>query len=96
MPDTTLEEARRCPKCGEPGAPGGFVPQRDKSKVYTFHCENNRCKWFETGGWLVHVNPDGSIHEATRHKKQFPAIPDRTEEVRAMIDRDIQRSMTRE
>lgn len=42
--------------------------------------------------WLFDVNPDGSIPEPKPHRKAYPAIPDRTEQVQAAVDAEIARS----
>lgn len=94
MADTTLEEAARCPLCDQPGRPDGIEPQKDGSRIHKFVCENNgRCRWAGGAPWVVQVRKDGSVVQAQKHKKQFPAIPDRTEEVRARIDDEIRRSL---
>ncbi len=73
---TTLEEAKRCPICKEPGEHTGTSRGQDfdKSTVNEFTCKNERCRWFETS-WLVQVRPDGSIAEraqgARGQDKQF-------------------------
>jgi len=71
--DTTLEEARRCPRCNEPGELGEKRPVsvwgRDGRRImgitpgamlHLFYCRNKRCKWFNTP-WEVQINPDGTI-----------------------------------
>jgi hypothetical protein len=87
MTDTTLNEAKRCPKCSEPGK-SVDVKQDRKGKLYVFGCENSRCRWYQTT-WTVEVRPDGSIPEPRQHVKQFHAIPDRTDQVRENIDKQI-------
>jgi hypothetical protein len=74
MADTTFEEARRCPKCAEPGQ--GPIRKRPISvwnsdgtrrhgitpgaMLHEFMCKNERCRWFNTS-WQVQINPDGTI-----------------------------------
>jgi hypothetical protein len=73
---STLEEASRCPKCKEPGDIGARRPTAKPGfDVLGVTCQNEACKWFETG-WLVQINPDGSIPEpapegTVRGDKQF-------------------------
>lgn len=87
--ETTLEIARRCPKCQQPGDFAGKHPAprtvTPGAMLHVFVCKNRRCRWFDTTCRIVQVNPDGSIPEPTmRRQKSFPAIPDRTAEVNAM------------
>lgn len=78
---TTLEEARRCPRCNELGE---HVEKEDRylrsgtargSKITNFYCRNSRCKWFNTS-WTVQVRPDGTIPDALLYRdKKFPELP---------------------
>jgi hypothetical protein len=73
----TYEEAKRCPKCKQPGrlksVENPIVSPEDRvrfdiqrgAKVETYVCINERCRWFETG-WVVQLNPDGSIPDRTQ------------------------------
>jgi hypothetical protein len=85
----TYEEAKRCPKCKQPGrlksVENPLVSPEDRTrfgiqrgaKVETYVCINERCRWFETG-WVVQLNPDGSIPDRTQalaKDKQYPALP---------------------
>jgi len=96
MTETTLEEARRCPKCQEPGlfisknaAPKGEGITRG-AELHTFNCDNSRCKWYGQVCRVIQVNPDGSIPTPEKRRlKHFPAVPDLTDVVRARIDRQI-------
>lgn len=90
MTDTTLDEARRCPRCEELGELGTYRPMRGGSKLHTVTCRNERCRWYETS-WVVQVMSDGSIAKPQKHDKFFPSVPDRSEEVRANVDRMLQR-----
>jgi len=92
--DTTLEEASRCPLCHTPGRLEKTEPQRDGSRIHFFVCANiNRCRWADGAPWIVQVRRDGTVVQAQKHQKKFPAIPDRTEEVRRRVDEDIRRSL---
>lgn len=97
MPDTTYEEARRCYKCGEPAM---LVKQeivrklgvKRGTEIHTFRCMNPRCRMCGENVRTIQVNPDGSIPQPrAERQKMFPELPDRTEEVRAAIDRQILR-----
>ncbi len=76
MADTTHEEARRCPKCQEPGNLINKIRQNRPTKrgmctVETYRCDNKRCKtFFDT--WIVQVNDDGTIPTRPRGPKEFP------------------------
>jgi len=101
--DTTLEEARRCFKCDQPGRKAGEGPaptrNRDGTRKFgiapgtmlqTYICENERCKAFGTVIRIIQVNPDGTIPlPNTRRDKEFPARPDRVAEVQEAIDRQL-------
>lgn len=63
MPDTTFEEAKRCPSCQEPGKQVARQPIGMGGNVYTFSCENERCP-NKDERWLVQVNPNGTIPQA--------------------------------
>jgi hypothetical protein len=91
---TTLEEAKRCPKCEQPGEATGHVRPAPRkpgitrgAQLHQIMCRNSRCKWYNTA-YYIQINPDGTIPEATLDRdKQFKALPDdggRTE--RALAD----------
>jgi hypothetical protein len=74
--DSTFEEARRCPRCGEPGEASGqhSISSRNRdgtrrqgitagARLHQFFCRNSRCRWYNTP-WEVQVNPDGTIPPA--------------------------------
>lgn len=92
MAETTLEEARRCPKCDQPGTfshelavPRGPDITRG-AKLHHYKCENERCRWNGQICRIVQVNPDGTIPPATqRTVKHFPNRPDLT----AAINRQV-------
>lgn len=73
MPDTTFEEAKRCPKCGNPGRLALDKPGEKRSRVMVFQCETELCTWFNTG-WTVQVNEDGSIPTRKPGLKEAPAM----------------------
>lgn len=76
MAQTTLEEARSCPQCEEPGREIGKKPVKSwddrgfripgrtpGAQLHEFMCMNSRCRWFETT-YFVQINPDGTIPPA--------------------------------
>jgi hypothetical protein len=80
MPDSTLEQAKRCPKCAEPGElsrsltqprPGGKGFRREQVTVNVYICKNERCR-DANQTWIVQVNADGSIPERKKGPKEFP------------------------
>lgn len=71
MPDSTLEEARRCPECKEPGEIQQLLPGPRHSKVHVYECKNLRCKTANET-WIVQVNRDGSIPNRNKGPKEFP------------------------
>ncbi len=96
MVDTTFDEIRRCPRCEELGIHSGTQSGPNRTTIYLFTCDNDQCRWFNSAPWLRQRYPDGTWVPAQRHQKFFPLIPDRTQEVRDAVDRDIQRSLSRE
>lgn len=88
--DTTFEQARRCPRCESPGVEGPSRQGPHRSVMYTFHCHNDRCRWYTTS-WVVQVNADGSIPPPDAYRlKQFPSVPDRTDAVNATMQKLLQ------
>lgn len=74
MSDTTLEEARRCPRCKEPGRLLTVMPPREgPGKVNVYVCENTRCV-SEDGRWIVQILPDGTIPVRQKGEKEFPEM----------------------
>lgn len=94
--DTTIDEARRCPKCQELGKKTGEASGANRgSRELTYTCVNERCKWFEQTCSVVTVRADGSIPDPNRQRtKQFMPVPDRTEQVQAMLDAQIEAERT--
>lgn len=81
MPDTTLEEAKRCPRCGEQGRFASASPTgRRGDMLHVFECLNARCKWYRKSGWVVQVRRDGTIVQPQGHDKSFKTVADRTDE----------------
>jgi hypothetical protein len=79
---TTLEEARRCPRCDEPGQKGEERALDRTSgatrgaRLFMFYCRNGRCRWYNTS-WGVQVNPDGTVPPPTTSRdKFFRPLPD--------------------
>jgi hypothetical protein len=98
--DTTLDEARRCPKCQEQGM---FVASRPAhgarpgTKLDSFRCDNERCKWYGEICRIIQINPDGSIPQAImKRDKQFPAVPDRTERVNEQLAAQLKAQLAKE
>ena len=86
---TTLEDAKRCPRCGEPGEENGMRPAGPGAvpgtKMLTVLCRVESCRWFGTG-WVIQINPDGTIPEAnTKQEKAYPKLGDSDEVADAAI-----------
>lgn len=98
MPDTTLEDARRCYRCEEPGIAIGTrpCPERRMGIFHMFRCANERCKGYGRD-WLVQVRPDGTIPDATMNReKMFPVDKDareRIDKARARADATLNQSI---
>jgi hypothetical protein len=94
MSETTLEEARRCPKCEQPGESAGVRPATGidvtrGAQLHTFVCMNKQCRWYGQVCRIVQVNPDGSIPEPGKRDKHYPPIPDLTDQVNAAVERQL-------
>jgi hypothetical protein len=76
LPDTTFEDAKRCPICDMPGEEVAVTKAKDSAgDVHIFRCENVRCR--EVGErWLVQTRPDGTVPQPTEDKgpKAFPSM----------------------
>lgn len=102
MAEPTYEEAKRCPRCEQPGAENGSrpAPERHMGRLQIFKCLNERCARFE-GIWIVQIRPDGSIPEPTiNREKNYPVMggmstKERIAKARADIDNLNQSSITR-
>ena len=94
MTDTTLDEARRCPKCEQPGVENNRRPIRGGGTSIEFGCRNERCRWYNQPGWIVDVRPDGTLPNPDRHRsKAFPKMPDLTARMQESVDRQIEREL---
>lgn len=102
MPDTTFEEAKRCPQCEQPGKPHGTksAGSRRAGTLHIFMCKNENCKWFDTT-WSVQVRPDGTIPEPTLDReKSYPMMDGmstraRIQKARAAVDASLNQSLGR-
>ena len=70
MPDTTFEEACRCPKCQAPSKPVNKWPGSKGSTVHILECPTESCRWYKTR-WVVQVNADGSVPVRKAGPKEF-------------------------
>lgn len=65
---TGFEEAKLCPKCGQPGedrkqkASSSIVG----ATIHFIYCVTKLCSWYDTA-WLVQVNADGTIPSPRDH-----------------------------
>ena len=83
--ETTFEEAKRCPKCQQPGDDVSSTEKYSPNKgemvtVHVIYCRNQICPWLNTA-WVVQVNADGSIPAAYEQlgDKQYPKLSPETE-----------------
>lgn len=74
------EEAKRCPKCQQPGdkvsehsAGPEFKPG---TKAHIIMCRNELCRWYDTT-WVVQVRPDGTVPDPQilNRQKNYPDMP---------------------
>jgi hypothetical protein len=72
MDDTTYEEAKRCPRCEQPGKVMGIHMNhpRPGAKVETYECVNELCVTYKQR-WLVQINFDGTIPTRQKGPKEF-------------------------
>jgi hypothetical protein len=75
---TTFEQAKRCPKCDQPGDASVHRGLPGGGRVYTVMCRNEKCRWFDTG-WAVQINPDGEVYDRAKDQmggklKTYPAM----------------------
>lgn len=71
------EEARRCPRCGNPGEEGRVVPVQAPqvprgTRVVYLWCRTVLCPWYNSN-WPVQVYPDGTVqeHDHTADAKEY-------------------------
>jgi len=93
---TTMEEAKKCPKCGQPGKEKSIraaTNSRNKPcEIHMIECQSKLCPWFETS-WAVQVNEDGSIPDAYSGlgDKQFMRVsPESETRVQEAIQRQLE------
>lgn len=69
------EQATHCPICDQPGelSSTNSVPGFPGTKVEGWTCVNERCRWFTTG-WIIQINPDGTIPDRTAGPKQYQPL----------------------
>lgn len=83
MATVTFEEAKRCPKCDQPGDEQTNEARRNTTNgnmIHVIRCQNERCSWFDTD-WVVEVQSDGTVPvREGRQQKSFPAYPGMTTE----------------
>lgn len=94
--DTTEDELRRCPICGELGEHEKTTNGPNRSRMYFFGCRNPQCRWFNGAPWVRQRRSDGSWVEAQDHKKFFKSDPQadtRIEQIQQGVDAEIRRSM---
>ena len=95
---TTFEDAKRCPKCGQPGEDRkthSVLNSRDQPvEVHMIYCVTTLCPWFETP-WPVQVNTDGSIPEPYSQigDKKYPKL---SQESVSKIEDNIRRQLQAE
>lgn len=69
---TTLEEAKKCPRCSLPGEDRKVIPAPAAAHlprgttIHLIYCMTELCPWFQTC-WQVQVNADGSIPAPKDH-----------------------------
>lgn len=108
--DTTLDEARRCPKCEELTQKVAEEPvrlrNRDGSRrfgiapgtmLHSYQCQNTRCRWYGQIARIIQVNPDGTIPSpTTKREKEFPARPDLVAQVQETLARQLEAETSKE
>lgn len=55
----TLDEARKCPECGNTGTTALTRPIQDGT-LHTIRCATQLCSWYDTD-WLVETDQDGKV-----------------------------------
>lgn len=91
--DTTWEEAKRCPRCKNPGVEISRRPGPHGSALHTIQCKTERCQWFNTT-YIVQVMSDGSVANPTIDRdKSFPKLPDRKTSATTQAERLYEQSL---
>lgn len=94
--DTTLDIARRCPRCEHLGEIIRELKHRNGSVNLQIMCRNERCRWCaQEAPWIVDIMPNGEVAKPKPHIKSYPERPDYTDRIREQIDRDIKESLER-
>jgi hypothetical protein len=95
----TMDEAKICSKCGEPGETVSIKPAREQyqGKVHIIECKNERCKGYDPidkmgRRWIVQVKPDGTIPDArsTTDRKGGGSFPQMSPGQQAAAQRGIE------
>jgi len=86
---SSWEDARRCPKSGDPGEVTKTEHQRGGGRVVTLTCRNERCKWYNTS-WLVEFRADGSIPDPDTSRSRMRALPPMPPGYLDQLERDAQ------
>jgi hypothetical protein len=55
---------------------------------------NSNCRWFETG-WVVQVNPDGTVPERKPGEKEFPKLTPGAEAMARMSLEQVEEQIRR-
>lgn len=85
----SLEDAIKCPKCGEPGVEVSTQNLGRKGIAHVYHCDNKLCLWYQTG-YVVQEHPDGSIHEnSNRSPSLYPALTPSQEAMARRVIEDL-------
>ncbi len=71
---STYEEAKSCPKCGNPGRLSASK-HSPNGRIETYTCETPVCSWYNTG-WALQILPDGTLAQRDQKDgKQFTTSP---------------------
>ncbi len=87
MSETTLQTARKCPKCNHEGLLISKQPTEiDELTGYVFQCENKVCPWYSTR-WVVTADEDDKVptRDIGHDPKRFPSVPTITERQRQQL-----------
>jgi hypothetical protein len=92
---TSWDEARRCPKCKEPGRDARRSRGPKRSTVHLVVCENKRCSWYDTT-WVVQVMADGSIPIRKPGLPEYPSLSGSQEAMARRVLEDLEFERTRQ